>query len=412
MACCIFLAGHSLQQRNTHPRWPLQLERKKMHHHKTHHLLFLSIAAVPVAHAQEFMPTPASPEACVAISSDAARLSCYDQALSRQVAGPPAPDAATRPPGKHNKQPLNTTLPESTRVAKRNSPDKNPLFKQDRYDSTIAKTGDGSLLDSRWELAQGSKLGTFQLRGYKPVYVLPAFWTSKKNTMPFSPNPLNTVTKAEQLDSLELKFQISFKTKILENIFGDNGDLWGTYTQSSHLQSYNGAQSRPFRETNYEPELILAFRNDYSLFGWKGRMSALQLTHQSNGQSDPLSRSWNRLILNIGLDRDNWALILRPWYRLPENRKQNDNPDIENYMGRGDATLIYSHDGQEVALMARHSLRGGDRSHGAVQLDWGFPISSLLRGHVQVFDGYGESLIDYNHRATYLGLGISLLEWF
>ena len=62
--------------------------------------------------------------------------------------------------------------------------------------------------------------------------------------------------------------------------------------------------------------------------------------------------------------------------------------------------------------MARHSLRGGDRSRGALQFDWGFPLNRPLRGHLQVFDGYGESLIDYNHRATYVGLGISLLEWF
>jgi len=47
-----------------------------------------------------------------------------------------------------------------------------------------------------------------------------------------------------------------------------------------------------------------------------------------------------------------------------------------------------------------------------VQVDYGFPLNRLLRGHVQVFDGYGESMIDYNHRATYIGVGISLLEWF
>ena len=62
--------------------------------------------------------------------------------------------------------------------------------------------------------------------------------------------------------------------------------------------------------------------------------------------------------------------------------------------------------------MGRHSLRGGDRSHGALQFDWAFPITSKLHGYVQIFDGYGESLIDYNHRATYVGAGVSLLEWF
>ncbi|KTF37314.1 phospholipase A, partial [Xanthomonas translucens] len=286
------------------------------------------------------------------------------------------------------------------------------LFKNDLYDATIANAGKGSLLDSRWELAKDSKLGTFQLRAYKPVYLLPAFWTSKKNETPSSPNPNDTVTSPESLDSIEAKFQLSFKTKIVENIFGDNGDLWGAYTQSSRWQVYNSEQSRPFRETNYEPELALVFRNNYSLFGWKGRMTGIQLTHQSNGRSDPFSRSWNRAILNVGLDRENWALVLRPWYRIPENERQDNNPDIEDYMGRGDATLTYNRGGHEISLMARHSLRSGDRSHGALQLDWGFPISNLLRGHVQVFDGYGESMIDYNHRATYVGLGVSLLEWY
>ncbi|MDV0437554.1 phospholipase A [Xanthomonas sacchari] len=383
-----------------------------MSHRQVRPLLLLSIAAAPLAHAQEVLPTPASPEACVAISSDAARLACYDQALSRRTADPQAADAAAQAASERQKQQLDASVPEDAGVAERTRQRAAAIFKQDRYDSTIANAGKGSLLDSRWELAKDSKLGTFQLRAYKPVYLLPAFWTSKKNELPSSPNPVNTVTTAEPLDSVEAKFQLSFKTKIVENIFGDNGDLWGAYTQSSRWQVYNAEQSRPFRETNYEPELMLVFRNNYSLFGWKGRMTGIQLTHQSNGRSDPLSRSWNRAMLNIGLDRDNWALVLRPWYRIPESRKQDNNPDIEDYMGRGDATLIYNRNGHEVALMARHSLRGGDRSHGAVQLDWGFPISNLLRGHVQVFDGYGESMIDYNHRATYVGVGISLLEWF
>src|SRR3546814_5402600 len=85
------------------------------------------------------------------------------------------------------------------------------------------------------------------------------------------------------------------------------------YTQSSRWQVYNGETSRPFRETNYEPEILLVFRNNYQLGGWKGRMAAVGINHQSNGRADPLSRSWNRVMFNVGLDRENWAVMFRPW---------------------------------------------------------------------------------------------------
>ena len=221
------------------------------------------------------------------------------------------------------------------------------------------------------------------------------------------------MTEPLGLDALEAKFQLSFKTKALENLFGDNGDVWMGYTQASHWQVYNAEASRPFRETNYEPEVLLVFRNGYSLAGWRGRMAAVGINHQSNGRSDPLSRSWNRVMFNVGLDREDWALMLRPWIRIGEG-SDDDNPDMEDYMGRGDLTLTHVRGRNEFSLMARHSLRGGDRSHGALQFDWGFPVhrSLPMRGHLQLFHGYGESMIDYNHKAGYVGLGISLQEWF
>ena len=373
----------------------------------SHALLLVLSGASASALAQEAMPTPASPQACFALETDAIRLACYDSALGRTATDTRAADAAAaaalaaRKEAKATAKELDQPLPH-----------RNDLFAHDELDSAAANAGRGSLLDSRWELAKDSKLGLFQLRAYKPVYLLPAFWSSKPNEMPHSPNPNNTVTQAEELDSTELKFQLSFKTKVAENLFGDNGDIWVGYTQSSRWQAYNSELSRPFRETNYEPEVMLAFRNGYSLFGWNGRMTGVSLNHQSNGRSDPLSRSWNRVVMNVGLDRENWAIMLRPWYRIPEGRRDDNNPDIEDYMGRGDATLVYNRNGHELAITGRHSLRSGDRSHGSLQMDYGFPINKLLRGHVQVFDGYGESMIDYNHRATYIGVGVSLLEWF
>ncbi len=372
--------------------------------------LALALASAPLA-AQEFAPSAeASPAACAAITTDAARLACYDRQFGRTPQATAEADAAAEAAAQARREERQTARVSQGEEKLRERV--SDLFRPAAPDSALANAGRGSLLDSRWELAEDSKLGPFQLRAYKPVYLLPAFWTSDRNTTPHSPNPANTVTTPQVLDSAELKFQISFKTKIAENLFGDNGDIWAGYTQSSRWQAYNGEDSRPFRETNYEPEVMMVFRNRYSIGGWRGRMTGIALNHQSNGRADPLSRSWNRVMLNIGLDRENWALVLRPWYRIPETRSDDNNPDIEDYMGRGDATLTWNRNGHEVSLMARHSLRTGSRSHGALQLDYGFPISNLLRGHVQVFDGYGESLIDYNHKATYVGVGVSLLEWF
>ncbi len=372
--------------------------------------LALALASAPLA-AQEIAPIPtATPAGCAAVDTDAARLACYDGLFGRNEQATAEADAAAQQAAQSlREQRQASRLSQGEEKLRTRVGD---IFRPAPDDSALANAGRGSLLDSRWELAEDSKLGPFQLRAYKPVYLLPAFWTSDKNQMPQSPNPANSVTTPQVLDSTELKFQISFKTKIAENLFGDNGDIWAGYTQSSRWQAYNAENSRPFRETNYEPEVMMVFRNGYSIGGWRGRMTGISLNHQSNGRPDPLSRSWNRVMLNIGLDRENWALVLRPWYRIPESRSDDNNPDIEDYMGRGDATLIWNRNGHEVALMARHSLRTGDRSHGALQLDYGFPISNLLRGHIQVFDGYGESMIDYNHKATYVGVGVSLLEWF
>lgn len=365
--------------------------------------------AAPVAASQEAQPAPATPEACVSIASDALRLACYDTALGRK-----AKDTATADAVAEYADLAARDARERSAAADDGEPRKGlgRLFRVDNpYRDAIANAGKGSLLDSRWELAKDSKLGTFQLRGYKPVYLMPVFWTDDANETPHSPNPRNTVTEPLELQATEAKFQLSFKTKIAENLFGDNGDLWTAYTQSSRWQVFNTDQSRPFRETNYEPEAMLVFRNGYRIGNWHGRMMGIGINHQSNGRSDPLSRSWNRVIATVGLDNGNWAFIARPWWRVPDGN-DDDNPDIQNYLGRGDAMLVYSSNGHEFSVLGRHSLRGGEDSHGAVQLDWGFPIDRSFRGHVQLFHGYGESMIDYNHKATYLGLGISLLEWF
>lgn len=371
----------------------------------------LSSFATAGANAQATTPaSPATVDACVALASNAERLACYDSLfkaptiIPTQAQTDAAPEVAAAVPVV---EPNETNKPVSLKdkVVQKVS-DLHVLGVAPKFDPNV------SLLDRRWELSEESKLGVWNIRAYQPVYLLPAFWTSDKNEFPSSPNPNNTVTDKQNLTSTEAKFQISLKTKAWENIFGNNGDLWLGYTQSSRWQVFNSEESRPFRETNYEPEASLMFRTNYEVLGLNARLLGVTLNHQSNGRSDPLSRSWNRVIFNLGFEKDNFALMLRPWYRVEENAKDDNNPDIKDYIGRGDLTAFYRKGDNDFSLMLRHSLKGGDRSHGAVQFDWAFPIKGKLRGHLQLFDGYGESLIDYNHRATYVGLGVSLMNWY
>lgn len=350
-------------------------------------------------------PQPKTPEACVALQTNNERLACYDAYFQ------PVPSTELSP--ETEKTALIDAAPVAEKTLVETLAEVPATISSDNFfGEAPAFNPTTSMLDQRWELSEESKLGTWQLRAYQPMYVLPVMWTSDKNTLPQSPNPLNTVTEKQDLYSTEAKFQISLKTKALEDIFGNNGDVWVGYTQSSRWQVYNEDNSRPFRETNYEPEASLIFRTNYNLLGLHGRLLGLTFNHQSNGRSDPFSRSWNRVILNVGFERDNFALMLRPWYRMEEDAKDDNNPDIKDYIGRGDLTAFYKWKDHNFSLMLRHTLKGGDDNRGAVQFDWAFPLSGALRGHLQVFEGYGESLIDYNHKATYVGLGVSLMNWF
>lgn len=322
--------------------------------------------------------------ACTSIDEASARLACYDQASGRltQESVSPVVDVVENRSG---------LLDQQTDAA--------IVLQQDH-------------LGHRWGFDVEDSQDIFKLRPYKPMYLLPVTWTNQTNGMPASPAVDHALSSPVDLNKVEAKFQISLKSRLIRNIWGDNGDLWFGYTQTSRWQVYNHDLSAPFRETNYEPETMLVFRTDYDVLGWRGRMLGLSLNHQSNGRSLPLSRSWNRVIGEVSLERGNWMLSLRPWWRVKERPAEDDNPDISNYIGRGELVVTHQSQGHAVSLLARHSLRTGENSRGSVRLDWAFPISGSLKGHVQVFSGYGESLIDYNHRQTTLGLGLSLMDWF
>lgn len=270
-------------------------------------------------------------------------------------------------------------------------------------------------LSERWETVDSlvPDKNLFRVMTYKPVYVLLANYTNNVNNMPYSDNPDNTVTEPIPLTNTEAKFQISFKTKALHNVFGKKtgGDIWIAYTQTSRWQVYNPEISRPFRETNYEPELMLVIPTPYTIFGINGVFAGIGVNHQSNGRSNPLSRSWNRIIAQIAWETKDMSIIFRPWWRLQEEDVEDNNPGIENYVGRGELVMAYEKGRHDISLIGRHSFRFGENNRGSLQLDYALQLYDFLKLHMQVFHGYGESMIDYNHKQTTVGIGFSLVEW-
>ncbi|MBP1749273.1 MAG: phospholipase, partial [Deltaproteobacteria bacterium] len=247
---------------------------------------------------------------CAPIEDDNARLKCYDNASGRPVKAP-ATDASSGP------------LP-ATAV-----PEKDPQM-AGKLKGGPDPTG-ASVLARQWDLDETNRARKFVIKTHRSNYVLPVAYNNSPNAdsnLDLDPNAKPQHTEA--------KFQISFKVKLWEDIFGQGMDLWFAYTQLAFWQVYNTAFSSPFRETNYEPELLLNFRTDYDLFGLKGKMINIGLNHQSNGRSEPLSRSWNRVVANFGFERGQFNLLLKTWYRIPENHEDDDNSDIEKYMGYGE----------------------------------------------------------------------------
>jgi phospholipase A1/A2 len=299
------------------------------------------------------------------------------------------------------------------------------------YDE-IAKPGAevpdrNSYLVRSWKLgaAEVPRLGAIE--EYRPTYFLLWRKSNDPNTLPGTPAAGHTAAEPLALDASEAKFQLSFKTELARstrvdvetaNEYGFHRfRLWAAYTQQSSWQWFNRSGSRPFRETDYEPELVATF--DRHVGGAGLKMVNFGLVHQSNGRDDPFSRSWNRVYVQGGWEWPVYrlAVLARLWARLDTSR-HDDNPDIVKYLGHGD--LVARWESQENCAVEAANDRchrvwatfRPNPGHGFLQIDWATAWRiGLARFHVQVTTGYGESLIDYNHAQTTYGFGFSVGDW-
>ncbi len=243
----------------------------------------------------------------------------------------------------------------------------------------------------------------FAITPHKPNYILPVTHNATSDYGGYG-------LLGQAFNEEEIKLQVSLKTPLLRNLWGGSS-VWFAYTQQAYWQLYaEDLASAPFRETNYQPELFWQIPTDREWLGWRARLLRFGINHQSNGETQRFSRSWNRLVAEAVVERGNLVGSVKTWHRLEEDAESDDNPDIENYMGRAELGLAYRAGQQTISVNVINSLRLKNNRSG-VELNWMFPLLDNLKGYVQIYSGYGENMFDAENYSNRIGIGFALNDW-
>ena len=374
--------------------------------YKYRFLLFAVAAALPAA----AVANDAALQ-CTLLQDNALRLACYDKVFAAQLP-PERPLSEHEADGKPQLdvvQSVRQSIGNKEATLVFDTPEGQAEPSQELADAAAAYTP----LSQMYDLDANDPHGILTVREHNPMYLMPVWYNSSPNYAPSSPTRGAALQERfSDQKRIETKMQVSFKSKIAEDLFKSRADLWFGYTQKSDWQIYNqGRRSAPFRNTDYEPEIFIT-QPVKSRLPWGGRLRMLGVgfAHQSNGQSRPESRSWNKVYAMAGMEWGKLTVIPRVWMRLFDSSgEDNDNPDLTKYLGYGDVKLQYRlNDKHNFSTTLRYNPKSG---YGAAEAAYTFPIKGKLQGVVRGFHGYGESLIDYNHKQSGIGFGLMFNGW-
>lgn len=277
-------------------------------------------------------------------------------------------------------------------------------------DINEAGTDDQGIVEQRIAADRKAIVSPFSILAHKPNYFLFGAYNSKGWDSTGYRQQTGDLDYSNR--DVEGQFQISLKVPLALDLLGNRFDIYGAYTNRSFWQMYNRENSEPFRETNHEPEVWLQFENDWQVLGFTNVVNTLGLVHQSNGQSGLQSRSWNRMYAQFIFEKEDFVFSLKPWIWITQSWSGDDNPDITDFLGHGEFRAAWRRNGHVFSVMLRNQIESRF-DKGAVEASWSFPVFDYpyLKGYVQYFYGYGESLIDYDNNVNRIGIGLSVTDW-
>lgn len=216
------------------------------------------------------------------------------------------------------------------------------------------------------------------------------------------------------------RFQFSFEYRI----FSTEGDpmpygmgwlapLHFGYTQTSLWNL--SKDSAPFEDSSYRPSFYWelahqgtasALEPDFLRFGYE---------HESNGQDGTVSRSLDTLFILPAWQTRLAGRTLTVAPKIYGYIETGEfNRDIGSFRGYGDYTVRY---GEDSGWLAQLMYRRGDSGRDSIQLDlsWPLRVPIVARAggylHLQLFQGYGESLLTYDEQEDlHVRVGFSIVR--
>lgn len=264
---------------------------------------------------------------------------------------------------------------------------------------TAITTNQTSPLQNKLNQQNKNADNPFGILLFNPNYIMPYYYTTDPDQAVYSGHTPDNQT----IDKSEFKAQISLLFPIVRHLFSPKVSFNIAYTQLFYWQFY--AESQYFRETDYMPQAFIRYN---FLKNWLVDFGAV---HESNGKGGTLERSWNRVYANLSFSGPHWYVSVKPWVLIfKADSSDLHNPNIARYLGYERVVFAYKFRGIVTSLMARNTVESGFQ-RSAEQLSVSFPVYQRFRGYVQFFNGYGQSLIEYNHRTSGIGLGLSFNDF-
>lgn len=228
---------------------------------------------------------------------------------------------------------------------------------------------------------------------------LPAF-AVYRDTYFITGVPLNEEITNESAD---VAFQISIRQRLTKSVLPLKTFAYLTYTQKSFWDIY--AESSPFRETNYNPGIGLG---KYLIYNNRLVGAAfVQIKHESNGQDGENSRSWNYLSLSTKYYfNPRLNISAEMWIPYVDG---GNNKDLLDYKGLGYLSINYISNKHKWWLSMDINPKKGVGNFNTT-MSAAFRISEKSNQYVfaRFYQGYGESLIDYNKYVMNIRVGICI----